>query len=400
MGLTLHGGSPLSHRIASVVLFAVFGLAGLWPDLVRGQPASLANSPPVDYGGLPPERAWPLAGAGRRAGAVAFNRDGSILFVAHDDGSIRQYDAKYGVQVERTIETGPAPIHALAVSLGSQWFAAAAPSQDPKTLGDQVTIRRFSGTEVVKLSRMPGQVIALSFSSDEIHIGAIDHLYNVRVWRLKDGGEEFTSEVHRANGRRPESAATRANFSADLNRALIVNDADDVLFKEGPWNHVVRLWEVGGKEPRLFGERLGLPVGCAAVSPDGSRIVAVQEDYCALIKDFSSGKLIRCTFPQIAPNVVWETRRPTFVMISPDNRRLVSGTKTGVVHVEFVDSTPNPHHAFAWPSRHVRTAAFLPNGARFASGGWEQLGNEKIAGTDLPKYEPVTVWEVEVIEGK
>ena len=82
-------------------------------------------------------------------------------------------------------------------------------------------------------------------------------------------------------------------------------------------------------------------------------------------------------------------------MLSADNERKFSGTKFGVLDLNFIFKKPVGNIVFAWQSRHVRAAAFLPKGVRIGLGGWERLGDEKFAGTDLRKYEPVTVWEIQ-----
>jgi len=387
----------LSHRTAVKRTVISLALSASWPTWSWAQPAPPLDKPPIVYRRDSPGRACTLAGPDYHAGAVTFSPDGSRLFVGYDDGSIRQHDAKSGRQLGPTVENGSTSIQALAISPDGQGLAVAAlPPGDalgrgPGPAGDVITIRRPVGTEIGKLSQMPGHVIALAYAADGKTIGAIDQFYDVRVWRVEDRGEVLNSEVHQAGNRGPEGATTRASFSADLKRAVIVNDTDSVTFKDAPWNHLVRLWEAGSKEPRFSGVRSGLGICCALVSPDGSQFVVAQELHNVYHNDFASGRCLSWQYPASA-------RRGdelAFLMLSPDNRRRVSATKRYVV-VDKLDDKLNGRHGFAGPHGYVRAAAFVPKGVRFATGGWDPLGNQKIAGTDLPKYEPVLLWEVEV----
>lgn len=387
----------MSHRTAVKMTVISLALSASWPTWSWAQPAPPLDKPPIPYLRDSPGRACILAGPNRHAGAVTFSPDGSTLFVGYSDGSIRRHDARSGRQLGPTIENDLASIHALAVSPDGQGLAVAAPPRGaalgpgPGPSGDVVTIRRPLGTEIGKLSEVAGQVIALAYAADGKTIGAIDQFYDVRVWRVEDCGEVLNSEVHRAGNRRPEAAETRASFSADLKRVVIVNDTDGVTFKDAPWNHLVRLWEAGSKEPRFYGVRSGLGVCCALVSPDGSQFIVAQELHNVFHNDFASGRCLSWHYPGSA-------RRGdelTFLMLSPDNRRLVSATKRYVT-VDNLDAKLNGRHGFAGPYGYVRAAAFVPKGVRFATGGWDPLGAEMIPGTGLPKYEPVILWEVEV----
>ena len=374
---------------ASVISLA---LAVAWPSPTLGQSAPPSDQPPISYRRDSPGRACILEGPSLHAGAVAFSPDGSTLFIGYEDGSIHRHDAKSGRELGRTVEAGLGPIDALAVSPDGQGLAFAVPSPGTFPPYDVIKIRRPGGTDLVEFSQMPGRVITLAFAVDGKTIGAINLALVVRLWRVEDRSEVLTSEVHRSSGHRPEAAETRASFSADLKRAVIVNDDDDVTFKDAPWNHLVWLWEAGSKEPRLFGSRAGSGICCALVSPDGSQFVTAQELYHVYYNDFASGRFLHGHSPGSA-------RRGddfTFLMLSPDNRRLVSANKRGAVGVNNLDDKLNGSHGFNGPYGYVRAAAFVPGGVRFATGGWAPLGAEKIPGKDWPKYEPVLLWEVEV----
>jgi len=382
---------PISVRVS----FILVALAASWPATARAQSAPSRDASVVPFRWDSRGRHLALDGPNLRAGAVAFGPDGSTLFVGYDDGSIRRHDAGSGWQAGRKVEPGSAAIHALAVSADGRGLAVAVPGPlNFVVSGDIVTLRRPDGAAVGELSRMPGQVIALAYAADGKTIGAIDHLSNVRVWRVEDRSEVLSSEILRANGVRRVSAEVRASFSADLKRAVIVNSADDVIYKDVPWNHLVGLWEAGVKESRIVGHRTGMEISSAIVSPDGSRFVTAQELHYVFFNDFVSGNSLN----GYSPGSVRGDIRLTFLMLSPDNRRLVSATKRGAVYVNNLDDKLNGLRGFGGPNGYVRAAAFVPKGVRFASGGWDPLGAETIPGTDQPKYEPVILWEVEVEE--
>ena len=370
----------------------LLALAASWISPASGQPAPSPDWPPIPYRRDSPGRPRTLAGPNLQAGAVAFSPDASTLFIGYEDGSIRRHDTKTGRQLGPTIQCGSASIHAIAVSPDGQMLAVAVPALNFFPPCDLITLRRPDGSEISEFSRTPGRVIALAYASDGKTIGAIDLFINVRVWRVENRSEVLISEIHRSNGRRPDVAETRANFSADLKRAVIVNDDDDVTFNDAPWNHLIWLWEAGRKEPRLFGGRVGSGICSATLSPDGSQIAIAQELHHVFYHDFDSGRFLR----QHYPASVKRGEELSFLMRSPDNRRLISATKRGYVVVNDLDDKLNGRHGFPGPYGHIRAAAFVPGGVRFASGGWDPLGADKIPGTDWPKYEPVLLWEVKV----
>ncbi len=283
--------------------------------------------------------------------------------------------------------------HALAVSPDGREFAVAEPRPWYFTTGGGVvTRRRLDGGAIGESSRMDGRIITLAYAADGRSIGAIDNSYTVRVWRAEGFAESLSSDLHKCFGRRYESAETRANFSADLRRAVIVNDDDNANLPDATWNHVVRLWEAGSNEPRILGGRGGQATCCALVSPDGSQIVTALQDYFVFFTDFATRKGLH----GFSPGNVRRGDDYAFMMLSPDNRRIVLATKSGGVLLNNLDDKLNGSHGFSGPYGYVRAATFTPKGVRFASGGWNPLGAETIPGTDRPKYEPVILWEVEV----
>ena len=347
-----------SSAMASAVLLT---LAGLLPAPVLGQSAPPTNSPPIPYRRESTGRACILDGPSLRAGAVSFSRDGSTLYVGYEDGTIYRHEAITGWRMGRGVDTGLASIHALTISPDGQEFAFAAPG--PRNFvspgGDVVTIRRPVETEVGKLSQMRGQIIALAYSADGKSIGAIDHFYNIRVWHVDDRSELANSEDSlRADGRLKPEAGSQASFSSDLKRALIVNNSS-MVFKEGSWDHLIRLWESGSKEQRIFGNRGGFeshPITCALISSDGSRFVESHEENSIFCHEFASGRTLQSRIPGArARGNDW-----TFLMLSPDNRRLVSATKRGAVLVDDFEDKLNGRQGFNGPSGSVRAAAFVP----------------------------------------
>ena len=124
-------------------------------------------------------------------------------------------------------------------------------------------------------------------------------------------------------------------------------------------------------------------------------MIAEVGDLQAVI-DFASGEtLLNCWIVQ-NPTI----DQPQFLQISANNQTLIRGAKEGIVILENLQDRMSVEEVFRGPSGYIRAAAWTAKGARLASGGWERLGNEKIAGTRYPKYEPVILWEVEAENAK
>ncbi len=358
------------------------------------------------YRGYKPEKVRALAGPGRAAGAVAFSPDGSSLIVGLDDGVVLRYDAATGRQDGIfPAAADHAPVHAIAFSPVGRMFAVATPVPDPRapnlatevrSPGDAVSIRDQSGREVRKLSLMAGQIIVVAFAADGKRVAAMDHTYGVKVWQVADGREVIDSQVHRANGRQPSSAASRAGFSADLTRAVVLNDATDVDFGEAARGNAVRLWEAGVPEPRVIPMNSRLPLSSVVITGDGSRVFTSVDYHITMIHEFATIRHLGMGSEQIPRSVPAESRRVTFLALSPDNRRIVEGTKGGFVCVNDLESKKGGHLLFEGPRGYVRAVSFLPDGVRIASGGWEPLGGAYDAPRELDHtyYEPIMLWEV------
>ena len=384
-----------------------------WDISAQAQSAPKLNRPLTNRSGGQVERAWSLVGPGHRAGAVAFDADGSHLFVGYEDGSIHQYDAKYGRSLGPFLKDAHAPIRAIAYTQVGSPLAYAAPDAEPgaapagpgMAAGDRVTLIYPNGDIRARLSRMPGQIITLAYASDGRTIGAIDHLYNIRVWSVPDGSEVLSSAVHRANANRPVAVETRASFSADLKRAVIADEAQGQA-RPDSWDHLIRLWEADDKEPRFHGWRGGQKITSAVISPDGSRYATGQDDYWLTVYDFKTKKSISGSSAVFTSNMAMlpmipkAAYLPTFLQFSPGNDFLISDSRSWSVRVNKLNvKVGSVVQELSSPDGRIeptRAAAFVPKGIRFASGGWEPLEDQKIDGTDLPRFQPMIVWEVEV----
>ena len=350
-----------------------------------------------------------IDGPGLRAGAVAFSPDGSNLVVGYYDGTVHRYDTRTGDSLGPPIQPMTSAIHALAILPNGDGLAVAGYKNLSTPPQDVVAIRRRGATEFDEIAQIPGPVVTLAYAADGKTIGAIDQIYNIRVWNVEDHQEVARSDDEPVSHQRwPDSPGSLASFSADLKRAVIVNRKQAAIdqapivnkrqaaFDQAPFNHLTRFWEAGSQGQRIFGFPTSPPVTAATISRDGSRtVIATIDDHLSVI-DFISGEALVSH---------WAVQNPRsdehqFLHFAADNRTLLRGAKEGVVILENMQDRMSAEEVFWGPSGYIRAAAWTAKGARLASGGWERLGNEKLAGTRNPKYEPVILWEVEVENAK
>ncbi len=390
------------------------GVAGIAPILnwiaspcrCRAQPGGFTSDV---YVGEKPTSVIKLAGPGRRAGAVAFTPDGSCLVVGHDDGSVHRYNASSGLETGQFPARGPNdPIHAIAFAPDGLSFAIAAAVEEPDRPGaspdrdDSVSIFDDRGRETRRLSRMSGKILAVAFSKNGERIAAIDHAYVAQWWKVDDGSQSAVSVAHRANGQQATHAAARVGFSADLERVVVVNDCREGDYGGALWSQIVRLVEPGGREPRMIRSQGGTDtIASVALSADGSRVLTAFAEHWILYWDFATVRHVGTNYTMIPLGVAAKNRRPAFAAFSPDDRRIVLGSERYAwVHEEDRGKKGGAMHTFEGPGGCIRAVAFLRDRVRFASGGFAVLDDQLIEGTQHPRYEPVTMWDVQIPEKK
>ena len=133
-------------------------------------------------GTRPPARCWPPAGGTRaRSLALAFSPDGSRLVTASADGTVRQWDARTGLEVEPPYDRHSAQVFSAVYSPDGQWVASA---------GDDRTIRvwRARGRQdVAVLHGHTGRVSDLAFAPDGRRLASLSSRWELVSWRGRHG---------------------------------------------------------------------------------------------------------------------------------------------------------------------------------------------------------------------
>ena len=246
----------MTHLARFVVATVLLALTTIGLRAAYGQ--SGRSMVPYHYNSPGDDRV--IDGPGVRAGAIVFSPDGSNLVVGYDDGTVHRYDARTGNSLGPPIRPTTSAIHALAISPEGEGLAVAGYKNLSTPPLDVVAFRRQGATKFEEIALIPGPVVTLAYAADGKTIGAIDQSYNIRVWNVEDHKEVARSEDRRGNFNHwPNVPGSLASFSADLNRAVIVNYRQGA-FDQGDYNYLTRLWEAGSQEQRIYKLPLGRPV--------------------------------------------------------------------------------------------------------------------------------------------
>jgi WD40 repeat protein/tetratricopeptide (TPR) repeat protein len=212
-----------------------------------------------------------------------------------------------------------------------------------------------TGAEVMTLSEHDSMVSAIAFSPDGERIVSGSADKTIKVWDATNGTELMTLRGH-------EDAVSSAGFSPDSK--LIVSGSKD---------GTIRLWDaVTGDERRtLRGHKDGGPV---SFSPDGERIISKSSD---TIKMWDVATGAELTTLRGRKGAV------TFVLFTPDGKRLVSGngdktmtvwdvatgTELMTLHGGPVNVTTGIELLMARRGGPANAVAFSPDGKRLVFGG-------------------------------
>ena len=271
--------------------------------------------------------------------SVAFDREGSLLASAGDDGWVIVWDVAGGRR--RGALRAEEAITAVAFSPGGHLAAgtwngrlglwepangvlvrtfrghmekitslAFDPSGRRLASGSDDDTLRLWDAETGEDLRLLGagneyDVTSVAFSPDGERIASGDGENTLRIW---DAG--YGEEVLVINGH--EGTVTSVSFSPDGRRLV-----------SGSRDGTVRLWDSKAGKRILVLRGHAQDVNAVAFSPDGRRIASAGDDGTARIWEAESGKLL-ATFPHAGAVMC--------LAFSPDGSRLVTGTR-GVVSV-------------------------------------------------------------------
>lgn len=183
------------------------------------------------------------------------------------------------------------------------------------------------------------------FSADGGRVIASLDPGSIRVWNTWSGREVCRFEGH-------EDFALHVSLSSDGGRALSLGEDEDE-------NIVARLWDVGnGRGMRAF--RVGEATRCAALSPDGRRVITGGWDDSVLLWEAESGREIR--------RLGGHEHAVTCVEWAPDGRQAISGGVDEVLRLWDVQggmraSAPKPRRSpTVFPSGQIDGRLVLCNG--------------------------------------
>ncbi len=276
---------------------AALGLDGLDP----------AKLPPTDrYDWRPPELVGLLSETRERhlgrVHAVAIRPDGKQAASSDWGGIIRLWDVATGRQV--------------AVLPGSVGNALAYIDGGKRLVetGLGLVIWDLSGPEPVRVPpspRVPGQFANMEITADgrtaAIQSLEQDGTHPVTIWDLSAEKPRQRLRVEKVGPRDPYPAVS--SLSADGRRFAASNDMG-----------VVRIWDLGGAEPKERANPLQAGRGCSlALSPDGRFLVTISE------VDEGNARLWDLSKMEQEPDRVPVGFRATDLRFTQDGKRLLAG---------------------------------------------------------------------------
>jgi WD40 repeat protein len=279
-------------------------------------------------------------------GGVAFSPDGTRLaagIIAPPLANVvRVWDVPGGREI-LTLRGHTDVVSSLAFSRDGLRLASGSWDQTVRVWDAQ------TGKVVHTLTKHTGAVWGVAFSPDGTRLasGGVDRV--VRVWDVRSGEEVRALKGH-------TGAILSVAFQPGGN---LLASADD---------RAIKLWD-----PRVSPEGLTLSgnhvAGCAVFSPDGRHLITGsiynnggKDPTHAVRWDASTGREVRAFQQDTDPGILDEVAT---VAVSPDGRRLASGTLTAVTVWDA--ATGKPVHTLTGHTGSVTCVAFNPDGGRLAT---------------------------------
>ncbi len=158
---------------------------------------------------------------------------------------------------------------------------------------------------------------------------------------------------------------TLAGAENPINAVTFSPDRRSVAAAEGLPSVVghVRLWEIGGKEPRVFTGHSD-SIYALAFSPAGDKLVTASYDKLLLLWDVASGKEVR-PFKH-------HTAAVFAVAFSPDGKTLASAAADQTIKLWNVE-TGQRISTLTEPTKGLSAVAFHPRGHEFAAAGIDKM---------------------------
>jgi eukaryotic-like serine/threonine-protein kinase len=414
--------SPDGTRLASA---SDDGTARLW-DAATGQPMS-----------------GPLRHPGNaKVLSAAFRRDGARVVTTSDDGTVCQWDARTGAAVEPPYERHAGEVWTAVYSPDGEWVASA---------GTDRTIRLWRATgreDALVLHGHTGRVTQLAFTREGSRLGSVSVDGTARIWEadpraslpvlrghtryvypvafspdgqwIASGGWDKTVRLWDATTGEPCATWPHPGIVRCLayspDGTWLVTGGDD----DGDGDDQLRLWDVATGAHREEIRGSGVRILSVAVSPDGSRIAAVDWGGNLSVREVATGQQVATvqlggagqtkglafspdgrwlvsTTPEFNVNV-WDARtyqlsrtltghtgEVFYVTFSRDGRRLASASLDRTVRVWDFEKG-DCQAILRGHTDDVFTAAFHPSGTRLATAGrdravwlWDVARGEEVA---------------------
>jgi hypothetical protein len=138
-----------------------------------------------------------LLGHAQRVTSLAYSPDGTLLYSASHDHTVRVWNTKSGRAVQ-VIQEHSQPVSAVAVSSdGTLLASAAGPSVAQGPDEGEILVRQASTTQVVhRLRGHRGRPLALAFSPDGLRLATAGWDSEIKLWDLESGQEVLALHGH------------------------------------------------------------------------------------------------------------------------------------------------------------------------------------------------------------
>jgi WD40 repeat protein len=290
--------------------------------------------------------------------SVAFVPGTDLVVSAAMDGTTRLWDVTTGKEVRQV----------------AGWKAAVSPDGRRLVTGDAGGLVRVwtvdTGLELARWEGHRGECCTVAFSPDGRRVLSGGEDKTVRLWDAATG-----KLLHQFDGH--AAGVWHAAFAPDGRHAVSTGSKDKT----------VRLWRLPAPPPvaAAFAGHRG-SVADVVLTPDGGRLVSLDNHGKLLVREFPSGKAVR--------EFATEADGWTGLAVSPDGKRVAFGGAGNTLRWCDLD-TGQELGRVTDPSGRVRGVAFTRDGARLLAGGgnaarlWEVATGRAVRAYAVPDGAPV-----------